>query len=138
MMSVDIEDLILAMDYTTSGEQFGYSAYIDRRSGEIHYEADDQIDPLPDDLYTSPEYIEMPTSSDLDLGSMLVYEFTEELFPEQEETVNQIFRRKGAYANFKELLHSNGKLDEWHRYEEKAKRNRLRDWAQHNGVEISG
>ena len=137
-MSLNIEDLILAMDYTTSGEQFGFSAYIDRRSGEIHYEADDQIDPLPDDLYTCPEYVEIPTSRDLDLGSMLVYEFTEESLPEQQETVNEIFRRKGAYARFKELLRSHDMLDEWHRYEEEAKRNRLRDWAKLNGVEISG
>ncbi|WP_370280696.1 UPF0158 family protein [Pontibacterium sp.] len=134
---MNIEDLILALDYTTSGEQFGFSAYVDKRSGEIHYEADDQIDPLPDDLYTNPEYIEIPTARDLDLGSMLVHDFVEECFSEQEETVNEIFRRKGAYAKFKELLHTHDKLDEWYRYEEEAKRNRLREWAQLNDVEIS-
>jgi hypothetical protein len=82
---------------------------------------------LPDDLDTSDRYIAIPHKNDLDLGSHLIVRFAEEHLPHQYEAVAAVFRHRGAYARFKEILASEDRLEEWYAYEAAAVDRALRD-----------
>ena len=70
----------------------------------------------------------MPHKQDLDLGNRLVFHFVEEHLPDSYESVRDIFRRKGAYSRFRDLLEQHGRVDDWYRYEERATEAALREW----------
>jgi hypothetical protein len=90
---------------------------------------------LPDDV-DSDRYIAVPHKNDLDLGKRLVLKFAAEFLADEYDYVRQIFSRRGAYARFKDLLDRHGKLQQWHDYEDRAKKEALREWCQDNEIEI--
>jgi hypothetical protein len=57
--------------------------------------------------------------------------------PKEFEKVRSIFYRKGAYAKFKSLLESTGKIEEWYKFEAKRTEQALREWCADQDVEIS-
>jgi hypothetical protein len=50
--------------------------------------------------------------------------------------VRRIFKRKGAYARFKDLLQQKNALDRWYDFETKATEKALREWCDVNDVAI--
>ena len=74
-------------------------------------------DDLPADLETSGRYLAVPHKNDLDLGTNLALRFVEERLPDRYRDVEVTFRRRGAYARFKELLAAEGCLEEWYAFE---------------------
>jgi hypothetical protein len=50
--------------------------------------------------------------------------------------VYEIFRRKGAYSRFKDLVERRGKLQQWYEYEENRKKEALRLWSIERGIQI--
>jgi hypothetical protein len=51
--------------------------------------------------------------------------------------VNGIFRRKGAYSRYKELLNAKGLLDKWYKYEDQRTKEELRAWCAENDIELT-
>ena len=49
-----------------------------------------------------------------------------------------MFRRKGAYSNYKALLERRGLLDEWYDIENSREEQALRRWCKENEIELDG
>ncbi len=58
--------------------------------------------------------------------------------PDDVEYVRNIFRRRGAYARYKDFLESKGILQSWYNFENAAQNRVLRKWCKDNGIELSG
>jgi hypothetical protein len=87
---------------------------------------------LPDDLETSDRYIAIPHKNDLDLGNRLALRFVEEQLPDRYSDAEDCFRRRGAYARFKELLAAEGSLEKWYAFEAESTERALRHWCKAN------
>jgi hypothetical protein len=72
----------------------------------------------------------------LDLGKNLALRFAAQELPDSFEQVASIFRRKGAYGRFKQLLEDNGVLENWYKFEAEATEKALRDWCAANDIQI--
>jgi hypothetical protein len=92
---------------------------------------------LPEDMEDATLYCAVPHKNDLDLGRNLVFRFVFECLPEQEHRVKDYFRRRGAYACFKELLDRTGHLEQWYQYEQKATKTALLAWAAEEGLNVT-
>ena len=56
--------------------------------------------------------------------------------PHCHDRIVGFFRRKGAYARFKDLLDSEGALELWYKYEAEATEKALRDWCAENDIQL--
>jgi len=97
----------------------------------------DPDEDIPEDLETSADYLCLPDKGELGLGRDLVFSFVEEKLPTEWEAVRAFFRRRGAYARFKDMLATRGMLEEWYRYEETSTEEALRQWCDDNGLQMS-
>jgi hypothetical protein len=106
-MSVKFEYLQLAFDFVSSGGLGENQAVLDRQTGRIfwHSEVADNFeeDEFPDDL-DDEKYIEIPHKNEHNLGKTLVFDFVREFLPDDYDDVRNIFRRRGAYGQFKAML----------------------------------
>ena len=93
-------------------------------------------DELPEDIDDLDKYITIPHKNELGLGKALVIEFTSEYLPEELDNVYSIFRRKGAYSRYKNLLERKGVLEDWYEYENKRQNEALKEWCKENTIEI--
>ena len=132
------DDIEMAFLFVSGASQFTNSALLCKETGEIFYISEmGDSDELPEDIEDSDQYIEIPHKNDLDLGNRLVMDFVAEYCPELLEKVNGIFRRKGAYSRYKELLDSKGFLDKWYKYEDQRTKEELRAWCAENDIELT-
>lgn len=116
-----------------------HSAYICRKTGEVFYTSEmGDSDELPEDIYENEQYVKIPHKNDLDLGKALVIDFTSDHMPDNIEDVYSIFRKKGAYSKFKNLLEAKDLLEEWYSFEEKRQNEALRDWCKEKKIETTG
>ena len=138
-MPVRFADLLEAFEVACTGPPGEVLAYLNRETGEVIFHSDyyDGSDPLPDDI-DEGHYIELPHQNDLGLGRRLALAFAGEHLPDDFDRVVSMFRRKGAYARFKDLLAVRGKLDDWYGYQSEAAERALREWCRENGIEIEG
>ena len=133
-------DIELAYNFVSSAAPSTNSAFLCRETGVCHWhsEYDDLEEPLPADVWDREKYLEIPHKNDLDLGQRLVFRFAGQMLPDDVDEVVAIFRRKGAYRRFKELLERRGKLDAWFEFENNSERDALREWCDDNGIELDG
>jgi len=138
MAAVKYDDLSLAFDFVGSASPTENNAYISLDTGEIFWtsELNSLEGKVPDDLETSDRYIAVPHKNDLDLGRDLALRFVTQELPERYEQVADFFRRKGAYARFKQLLESEGMLGKWYEFEAESVERALRAWCAENGIQI--
>ena len=132
-------ELLLAFEIASMGEGSGNQAFISVNTGKT-FIISDYMDPdadIPDDLETSAEYLCLPDKRELGLGRDLVFSFIEVKLPTEWDVVRAFFRRRGAYARFKDMLASQGMLEEWYRYEETSTEEALRQWCEDNGLHMS-
>ncbi len=129
-----IEDAFLFVSSTAS---FEHTAVVHRQTGESFYASDIAgYDELPEDLDESDEYIIIPHKNDLNLGKPLVIDFVRSRCPEEIDRVLTIFRRRGAYGRFKDLLERKALLDEWYVFEQQRTRQALLLWCEENNIEL--
>ena len=115
-----------------------HNAYLCSKTGDIFYTSEmGDSDELPEDIYENEQYIEIPHKNELDLGKDLVLDFTSMHMPNEIEKIYSIFRKKGAYSKFKNLLESKGLLEEWYPFEEKRKNEALREWCKENNIKTT-
>ena len=136
--SVKYRDLENAYFFVSMTSTFEAAAFICRESGKVYLKCDDYGDEfeVPEDVGDRKKFAQVPDKYDLDLGKRLVFRFVRESLPERYEDVSRIFRRRGAYARFKEFLFGHGKLDEWYAFENSSTEEALRQWAGLEGFEV--
>ena len=131
----DIED---AFQFVSSAQPFEHSAYLKKETLETYYVSEmGDSDELPGDLEENDNYVGIPHKNDLDLGLNLVLSFISAKLPNELEKVRGIFRSRGAYARFKDLLEQKGQLEVWYEYEKKATEEALREWCKESGVTLA-
>lgn len=139
-MSVNakLDDLITAFEWVSVSGLLENSAYISKETGTIYLRSDDYEfeDELPEDLNDPSRYISVPHKNDLDLGKWLVIRYVDEALPSHASAVREIFRKKGAYAKFKILLDRQGHLTKWYSYESEKIEQKMRAWAEENGIHV--
>jgi hypothetical protein len=139
MITVKYEDLSGAFDFVSSAAPFEHRAFLSRDTGAIYWVS--EIAPvdeeeLPDDLETSDSYLEIPHKNDFDLGNALAFRFADEWLPHRSAEVAACFRRRGAYACFKELLAADGCLEKWYAFEAEQAERALREWCHENRIRV--
>jgi hypothetical protein len=139
LVSVSYGELSDAFEFVSSGGQFENQAYICINTGTIYFVSSiaDLDEEVPDDVETSDNYINVPHKNDLDLGRNLVFAFVEKELPTQLDTLENIFRRKGAYGRFKHMLQSYGLVDKWYEFEASAVNRALREWCRDSGSHVT-
>ena len=132
--------LLEAFEFVSFGQPGEHEAYLCTKTGEIHWHSEygDNEEPLPDDIEDPEKYIAIPHKNDLGLGKSLVLKYAAEFLPDALDNVREIFRRRGAYARFKDLLEHRGMLQQWYEYEATAQKYALRDWCEDRGIELHG
>ena len=138
-MPVSWTDLILAFEFVSAGNTGEHQAFLCKQTGKLYWQSDssDELDELPDDIDDGEKYVQIPDKRELDLGKLLVFDFVGQFLPDDFDEVQRIFRRRGAYARFKDLLDRTGTLDQWYGFESKAEESALRRWCDRNSIEVS-
>lgn len=131
-------DLLDAFEFASAGGPIDSAAYIDRDTGATHFVSPDFDfdEELPPDLETSDRYISVPNKYDLDLGRHLVLSFIDRELPNDYGTVAAFFRKKGAYARFKNFLETRRLLQRWYDFRALRIEEALREWCRDNGIAI--
>ena len=138
-MPIKLYDIELAFDFVSSDQMFMHSAYLCRKTGQIFYTSDmGDSDELPEDIYENEQYVEVPHKNELGLGKALVLDFTSTYMPNDLEDIYSIFRKKGAYSKFKNLLERRGFLEKWYSFEEKRQKEALKEWCKENKIKTTG
>ena len=137
-MSVKWFDLELAFDFVGGGQGGVHQAYLCKRTGKLYWHSEDLEDEeeLPDDIDDTDKYIPIPDKKELDLGKPLVMDFASQFLPDDLERVRDIFRHRGAYGRFKDLLAHRHAIDQWHKYEAEMEKKALREWCEANAIEV--
>jgi len=135
---VKFDDLSLAFDFVGSAPPSENNAYISIDTGQIYWTS--EVNPLdeevPGDLETADRYLALPHKTELDLGKGLALRFAASELPHCYDQIVSYFRRKGAYARFKDLLESEGALERWYQYEAEATDKALRDWCVESDIHL--
>jgi len=138
-MAMNLSDIENAFLYVSDEPLYQCSAFLDRDSGKIFYSSElYDSNELPEDVYDSDKYLKIPHKNELELGKNLVFEFISEHLPGEMERMHTIFRKKGAYARYKEFLDAKGFLEKWYTFEDMRQKEALREWCRENGIEITG
>jgi len=134
-MEINFSEIEDAFMFVSMGQPYEHMAYLSKESGEIYYHSEygDNPEELPEDI-DDPIYTAIPHKKDLGLGKNLALEFAYKFIVQKAEYVESIFRKKGAYSKFKNLLKQLGMLDKWYTYEENAQRVALLKWCEENEI----
>jgi len=131
-------DLEMAFEFVDSDTFSDNSAYVSRSTGKTFWEGDAVVDleELPPDVDSNPDYVAVPGKRDLNLGNRLVMDFARREMPENIEDIRDIFKRRGAYRRFKDFLQDHDRLNDWYAYEEQRTRKALLEWCVENDIEV--
>jgi hypothetical protein len=134
---VDRDELETAFEFVSSGAPRENTATTSVTTGKIRWHSamlgdmGDDDDPDDDD-----GGIAVPHKNDLDLGRRLVLRFVGEQMPRDYDTVDDYFRRRGAYGRFKDLLERRRKSEQWYEFEQRETQAALRAWCEDNGSQL--
>ena len=139
MISVDLDELLEAVEFVSAGMLTEHRAYISSDYGAIYWvsESGDVDEDAPKDLEESDRYIAVPGRPDLGLGRSVALRFAGEQLPNELDTVRRFFARPGAYGRFKDLLAARGQLDKWYAFEAECTERALCDWCEAQAIEVT-
>jgi len=139
MASVVLADLLHAYEFASAGGSYDSAAYVCIQTGTIYMTSSEfQVEEeVPADLETSERYLAIPSKVELQLGRNLAIRFTEQEHPASSGSVAEIFRKKGAYARYKQLLERHGLLQRWFEFEAAETEVALRRWCEENNLQVS-
>jgi uncharacterized protein with HEPN domain len=138
--SVSFAEIHLAFEFVDASGMGEHLAYLCKQTGKIYWHSesgDDLEEELPHDLDDEEKYIQIPDKRELDLGKPLVLDFAARHLPNDYDEVQRIFRKKGAYGRFKDLLAQRNALERWYEFEAKAQEKALREWCDLNDIALS-
>jgi hypothetical protein len=139
-MAVKLSEIIDGIEFISADPGLESEAFLSLDSGEIFIRSpyyDEEMANCPDDVDDSAQYLPLPHKHELDLGVRLVKVFVAEYCPSESDKVHDMFRKRGAYARFKDWAERKGLLDDWYRFEEDSKTAAIREWCEENDVEFS-
>ena len=138
MAVFSFDDIEIAFLFVSGGPRCENAAYLDTETGKIFYRSEmGDIDEIDEEDTDWEKMIEIPHKNDLDLGHNLIFAFTASNLPDEYDRVRDIFRHRGAYGRFKNLLDSKGLLDAWHNYEDERETEVHRRWCDENKIKLS-
>lgn len=138
-MKINFEDIQEAFDFVNFGLYGDHTALLDKSTGQIHWHSESSdLDKIPEEILESSDVIEIPHKNDLGLGSRLVFDFVLGNIPDDYEYVRNMFKRRGAYARYKDFLESKGLLRSWNDFENTTQKLALREWCKDTGIELTG
>ena len=137
MVVVNFSELLEAYQFVSFGSPMENQAFISLDTGKIYWVSEVIDDEVPEDLGESDRYLQVPHKNELDLGTRLALRFADEKAPGLYDQVDGFFRRRGAYARFKDLLARESLLDRWHSFEAECTEHALKDWCAANQIEIT-
>ena len=116
-------------------------SYVCRRTGKIYWVSGepgllDDEEEIPVDFDDIEKYLPVPDKRDLDLGVRLVFDFAARHLDDQYEVVRSIFRHKGAYGRFKEMLEQQGCLEACYAFSEERTLGALEVWCVSEGFTV--
>ena len=135
---VKYDDLLAAYEWVSSSPDDS-EAFVSRVTGNVYWSSStmELDDELPKEIEDGILYVVVPNKHDLNLGKVLALTFAEEQLADSYQNVADLFRERGAYGRFKDLLERKGCLKAWYDYEAKATELALRKWAAEEGLSIS-
>ena len=134
-VTMTYETIEEAFFFVSDVQPFEHSAVVNRITGEVFYASEMAgHNEIPDEAEGNDDYIWIPHKKDLNLGKPLVMDFVRGRCPDLIDPVMSIFRRKGAYGRYKDLLERKDLLEEWYAFEEEKTREALLRWCEENGV----
>jgi hypothetical protein len=138
MHSINLDELRNAFEFVSSGPSSEHSAYICIDTGIIYWTSNviDLEEEIPEDVETSDRYIPVPHKNDLKLGQSLALSFIDREIPHEYNFAASLFRKRGAYRRFKELLQTEGLLEKWFAFEANASDIALQNWCNENNIEL--
>jgi hypothetical protein len=138
-MPVRFEEIQEAFEFVSAAGVGEHQAFLCMQSGKIYWQSDlsDLDDELPDDIEDDEKYLAIPDKRELDLGKPLVLDFARQVLPGDLDEVRRIFSKRGAYANFKDLLIRRRVLEQWYAFEEEATARALREWCELNSIALA-
>jgi len=138
MHSINLDELRNAFEFVSSGPSSQNYAYICMDTGAIYWKSNvmDLEEETPADLEISDRYIPVPHKNDLQLGQSLALSFIDQEIPHEYNFAASLFRKRGAYRRFKELLQAEGLLEKWFAFEANASDMALQDWCKENNIEL--
>jgi hypothetical protein len=134
----DIHDALMFVSSSGYGEN---SAILNKSKGKIYYRSEygdiDELEDFPEEKYDPEIHIRIPHKNDLDLGRDMVFKFVERFIPDDYDKVAKIFRERGAYSRYKDLLESKGMLQKWYDFENQQEQLALLQWCKENEIDIT-
>jgi hypothetical protein len=140
MSGIDLDELQGSVDWV-SVTFVENEAFICRKTGIIYWFSgdggleDEEVE-LPPDIEDLKKYVPVPTKYDLNIGNRLAYDFAAKFLVDQYDDVRDMFRRKGAYGRFKEMLAERDLLESWYAYSGEQTLQALREWCESEGLAI--
>ena len=136
---VTFSEIEQAFFFVNSAEMGMHSAVLHRPTGQVYCSSEiGDMDEISEADLDWDECIEIPNKNELDLGRDLVFEFVAEHLPDDYERVDRIFRKRGAYSRFKDLLEAKGSLQRWYDFENQREEQALRRWCEENQIVLAG
>ncbi|MDP2153181.1 MAG: UPF0158 family protein [Methylotenera sp.] len=138
MLTVDFAEIRNAFEFVSSGSPSQNCAYICKDTGAIYWTSSELglEEEVPDDLETSSNYIEVPHKNELKLGQGLALSFIDQALPDEYNFVASLFRKRGAYRRFKDMLEYQGLLEKWYAFEAQASDEALLTWCEENEIKL--
>lgn len=140
-MPVEFSDIVDAFEFASFGGLGENLAYVCRRSGKIYFHSEysdvPELEELPNDIEDEEKYLQIPDKRELDLGKSLVLDFVRQFMLDEFDDIREIFRRRGAYGKFKDLLARKAALEKWYEFERAATDRALREWCDLNSIKLA-
>ncbi len=143
-MPISFKELMETYELASMGSsEYGeHHAYLGRESGKIYWHSEfsdleEVNDELPEDIEDEDKYIQLPSKRELDLGVPLVMDFVRQVLPRDFDDVSDMFDRRGAYGQFKQLLTRRRALQQWYDFEQQATERALREWCELNSIVLA-
>lgn len=135
---VSFNDIQEAFLFVSSAPYGINSAVLCTHTGQILYRSEmGTVDEIEDADLDWDTCIAIPHKNDLDLGQHIVFAFVETHIPDAYDHVRHMFRSRGAYGRFKNLLERKGLLENWYDFERRREEETLRNWCRDNEIQLS-
>ena len=134
---IKLDEINEAIHFVSDGESYDNKAYLEKSTGKLYFyngfEQHPEDEDLPKDI-DSNNYILIPSLKELDLKQTLIFNFALNFVPEYYDEIRDIFRRRKAYRNYRELLIRIDALDKWYDFENKSTKEKIIEWCVDNDV----
>ena len=131
----DLEDAFLFVSGAAPCER---TAMICTQTGQVCLRSElSGFDEISAEANDSDSWREVPHKNELGLGRELVFSYIAQRLPADLDRVLSIFRRRGAYSNFKGLLEERGILEEWYEFENDRQKEAILEWCRVEGIEVT-